>query len=395
MTMVCLRATTAAVAAAALIGVAGFSGDVRADEPTLPRSMVWSAYDLGASGYIEASAMANAFMETYDTRIRIVPSGTSIGRLLPMTQGRVTYGFLANEVYFATEGTYDFSSLEWGPQDLRIVLGKPSSNGMATAKDANIRTPEDLRGKRIGYVRGNPSVNIKNDAYLAFAGLTHDDVQVVWFGGYRDLVTAILANQLDVMTSVTTSANMREIEASPRGLYWPSWPAENREGWDKVRTQVADFFEPFVETRGAAISEDNPVEMLGYRYPMITVYAHVDADEIYNMTKAADRTFDKYKGATATGYRWEIEQSGRTPADAPWHEGAIRYLKEKGVWQAEDQEWHEARLARLQKVMDAWESATEEFQDMRAEKAAAGERINPDEAWPEFWDAYRVKHLGG
>lgn len=388
-----LRSGAAAVAAAALVVAGGLAGEARAGDPELPRSMVWSAYDLGSSGYIEASAIANAFMEAYDVRIRIVPSGTSIGRLLPMTQGRITYGFLGNEAYFATEATYDFAVLEWGPQDLRVVTGKPSSVGLATAKDAGIREPGDLRGKRIGYVRGNPSVNVKNDAYLAFAGLTHDDVDVLWFGAWADMGRAILAGQLDVMGSVTTSAVVREIEASPRGLYWPSWPAEDKEGWDKVRASVADFFAPFVETRGAAIDANNPPTLLGYRYPIVTTYAHVPADEVYAFIKAMDLTYDHFKQSTATGYRWKVDEAARPPADAPWHEGTIRYMKEKGLWQAEDQAWQDARLARMEQVTTAWDEAVEAFDKMRAEKAAAGQRIDRDAAWPEYWEAWRAEHL--
>src|SRR5690606_34205602 len=97
-----------------------------ADEVTLPQTMIWTSYDLGSSGYAEASAIANAIMKKYNTRVRIVPSGTSIGRLLPVTTDKAQYGFLANEAYFASEGTFDFAVPSWGPQDIRIALGKPT-----------------------------------------------------------------------------------------------------------------------------------------------------------------------------------------------------------------------------------------------------------------------------
>src|SRR5690606_31145013 len=148
-------AATAASALAVALTVASPSS---AAEAELPRTMVWTAYDLGASGYAEASGIANALMKRYDTRVRIVPSGTSIGRLLPLTTGKADYGYLANEVYFATEGTYDFATQQWGPQDLRVVLGRLASNGLACAGDVGIEQLEDLKGKRIGYVKGNPSV---------------------------------------------------------------------------------------------------------------------------------------------------------------------------------------------------------------------------------------------
>lgn len=97
-----------------------------AEDPELPRSMLWSTYDVGSSGYAEASAIADAFGKEFGRPVRITPSGTSIGGLLPLKTDRVQYGWLANEVFFATEALYDFEVQEWGPQDLRIVAGRPS-----------------------------------------------------------------------------------------------------------------------------------------------------------------------------------------------------------------------------------------------------------------------------
>ena len=79
----------------------------------MPTTSVWTAYDLGSSGYVEASAIADALMKTNPIKVRIVPSGTSIGRLLPLKQGSATYGYLANELYFSTEGLYDFAAPTW------------------------------------------------------------------------------------------------------------------------------------------------------------------------------------------------------------------------------------------------------------------------------------------
>jgi TRAP transporter TAXI family solute receptor len=380
------------IIASALAGVM-IAGAAYAEDPKLPRSMVWSAYDLGSSGYAEATGIANALKKNYGTRIRIVPAGTSIGRMLPMVTGKVTYGFLANEAFFAAEGTYDFATEQWGPQDIRIILGRVASVGFATAGDIGVKEISDLKGKRIGYVKGNPSVNVKNDAYLAFGGLTRDDIEPVWFGSYNAMKTAVLANQLDAFGSVTTSANMREIEASPRGLVWPQFHADSKEAWQNV-TDVISFAAPYKETKGAGISEENPRWLVGYRYPMITVYQNaVSTDEAYNVLKAIDLSFDDFKNTTSSSANWSLEQAGRPPYDAPAHEGTIRYMKEKGLWRDEDQAWHEKRLARLNKVLEAWENAQAEFTDWRVAENAKGNKVDPKEAWGPFWEEYRQKNL--
>ncbi|MBN8930008.1 MAG: hypothetical protein BGO51_11135 [Rhodospirillales bacterium 69-11] len=345
----------------------------------LPSSSVWTAYDLGSSGYVEASAIAEALQKQNPIRVRIMPSGTSIGRLLPIKQGRANYGFLANELYFATEGTEDFAAESWGPQDLRVVLARPATNGLAMAKDTGMTKMSELKGKRIGYVKGNPSVNVKNQAYLDFAGLTEKDIEVVWFGSYNAMKTAIVNNQLDGMGSVTTSANMREIEASPRGLIWPPFPADDKAGWARMQKRL-DFLEPRRETAGAGIPPGG-VELIGIRYPMITTYAKTSDDEVYALVKAVDAGMDEIAGTTGSSANWAPKMSGLPRADAPFHDGTIRYMKEKGWWTAEADAWQAKRLARLKKVMAGWTEARKEFKG------------KPEDQWEAFWTDYRAKHL--
>ena len=55
---------------------------------------------------------------------------------------------------------------------------------------------------------------------------------------------------------------------------------------------MAPFFQPFAETVGAGISEENPVNTMAYKYPLIVTTANKGADEVYAFTKALDETYD-------------------------------------------------------------------------------------------------------
>ncbi len=377
--------------AAAVIGLASW-GPAYADG--LPKSMVWSSYDLGSAGHTEATGMANALQSKYPVRIRIVPSGTSIGRMLPMVTGRVRYGFLGNEAYFSSEATFDFAAKQWGPQDVRVLMGRPSPIGMATSRcdERSIKTVADLKGLKIGYVKGNPSVNVKNDAMLAFGGLTRDDVEPIWFGGWGQQLPAILAGQIDVMNNVPTSGQARQIEASPGGLCWPEMPADDTAGWKRAQA-VAGFLKPIMATAGAGLSEEHPRAMAGYRYPILTTYATTPDDEVYALMEALHATFEGYKSTTAASQGWAMDIGARPPYDAPTHAGAVKFLQEIGVWQPEDQAWNEARLARATKVQAAWDDAVAAFDAWRVDQKAKGTKVNGDDAWPEYWENWRAKHL--
>ncbi len=369
--------TLAGIVAAGLIS----AGTAAASD--LPRSMVWSSYDVGSSGYVEASAIADALSRAENTRIRIMPSGTAIGRMLPMRTGRVDYGFLANEVWFATEALYDFAAQEWGPQDLRVLLGRPASFGMAVAGDAGIETLEDLRGQRVAYVQANPSVNIKVEAMLALAGLTWDDVDRVVVPSFAASTRGLIEGTVDAAGTVTTGANLYELESSPRGIVWPDLPPDSdTAAWDRLR-EVAPIFEAMNETIGAGLSKDNPAILMSYRYPMVTVYADRSEEEIYALTRAVVEHFDLYSDVSAAMPRWHVDVAGTPPTDAPFHEGAIRYLHEIGVWTEAHDAWNAERLERLEQVIAEWE---------RAQDAALEEQV-PGNRWVAFWEEWRAENL--
>ena len=138
--------------------------------------MTWSVYDVGSGGYAEMSAIANSLTSKYGTQIRMLPSASGVGRMIPLKNNQASIGKLGDEIQFSFEAIEELSKPEWGPQDVRAVWAPISQFGFAVWKDSDIKTIADLKGKKIPRITGNSSVNIKNEAILAFAGLTWDDV---------------------------------------------------------------------------------------------------------------------------------------------------------------------------------------------------------------------------
>lgn len=351
---------------AALLGLTGMTATAQ----ELPRTMIWTAYDVGSAGYAEASAIADAFGRKYNTKIRIQPSGSSIGRLQPLLSGRADYGFLATETFFISEGDYDFATPDQGPKNLRIVAGRPASFSMVTAADAGIKEVADAKGKRAAFVVGNPSVNVKCEAILAFGGLTLDDVEVVMFPTYAAAMSSMTKNEADFTCTTPTTSQLYELAESPRGIRWIALPSDNKEGWAAI-DEVLPIMSPFEENIAAGLKDGEKVAMAAYRYPVIATAAEKSADEVYAFTKALDETYDLYKDGTATMVRWALDQSGLPPADVPFHEGAVRYLKEKGVWTEEAEAWNQKRIKRLDAMIAGWEAFLPESEDLSEKEFAA------------------------
>lgn len=321
--------------------------------PNLPSTMIWTAYGVGAAGYVEASAVAEAMGKKYGTRVRLQPSGSSIGRIKPVMDGRAAYGWLANELYFAMDGLYEYAAPDVGPQDLRTLMGRANALSIGVAKDTGITELSQLKGARFAVAKSNTSVFAKTEPILAFAGLSWDDLDIIEFPSYGATVKALIEGKADAAGFAPSSASLRELEAT-RGIVWMATPPEDKAGWARMR-KVVPFVDPIHETVGAGLSDDNPVWMLGYRYPMITCRTETSADETYALTKAVVETFDLYKDVNKVAKRWAVDKAGTPPMDAAMHEGAIRYFKEIGQWTPEHQAWQDGMLKRHASLKAAWD----------------------------------------
>lgn len=362
----------ATTGAGALGALAGLPAHAQTPLPDLKPTMVWSAYDVGSTGYVETSAIADAMGKKYGTRVRLQPSGTSIGRLLPLKEGRVSHAWLANECYFAAEGLYDFATPEWGPQDLRTTLGRQNSLSIVTTKKSGIAKLSDVKGKRFAIARANLSVNSKVEPILALAGLTWKDLELVEFPSYAATLKALIEGKADCAGAAPSTTILRELEASPNGIGWIALDPNDKAGWERVQKAVP-FVEPFKENYGAGLSDANPAWMLGYRYPMLTVYANTPEAEVYAITKAVVETYDLYKDANPIMPRWEVKLAGTPPMDAAFHPGAIRYLKEIKIWGAAHDKFQTTALKRQQALQAAWKTmmAGDKAKSAKPEEIAA------------------------
>lgn len=325
----------------------------------LPETLTWTAYDVGSGGYNQAVAIGNALKNKYQINLRVLPGKNDVSRNIPLRDGKVP--FSANGVggsYLAQEGVYEFGARDWGPQAVRSLILNNSDAllTIVTAKDANIATAADFKGKRVAWVVGAPSLNQNITALLAFAGLTWNDVKKVEFGGFGQAMDGIINNQVDAAFSSTISGNAYKIASSPRGLRYPTFPHSDKAGWART-TKIAPFFVPAFGTEGAELSKDNKAEAATYPYPVLMTMKATEADLVYNMTKAMVDLFDDYKDGAPGNNGWDLKRQIFAWA-IPVHEGAVRYYKERGVWTAQHQTHNDALIKRQDILAAAWQVYT-------------------------------------
>ncbi|WP_194841511.1 TAXI family TRAP transporter solute-binding subunit [Sporosarcina obsidiansis] len=340
----------------------------------MPESMVWSVYSVGSGTYNDMAAIADTFTKKYDSQIRLLPSDTGVGRMAPLKNKTADFARLGEEYIYAFEGELDFSNKEWGPQDVRMVWAPVGPIGLAVREDSGIDDPSQLKGKKVPYILSNPSVNNKMEAYLAYGGLTWDDVKPVKVS-YSDQGNAFKSGQIEAILFNVFGSPMFELESAVK-FKWLDLTDDSAETIARVAEVAPSVkIEPF--EKGAGMKEGEVVHGISYSTP-ITAYSDKSEDDVYELVKAIDEQYDSYKDVTTSLKDASIEKVLLEPLVVPFHEGAIKYYKEKGVWTEEADQKNNELLERADKLKELWSEFTPN---------AKGEQ------WNDEWVKYKKDNL--
>lgn len=322
----------------------------------LPEQMVWSTYGTGTSTYADVAAVSDAITTNEGTPVRVITSDTAIGRMAPLKEGPAQFSRAGDEYIFSFEGYSDFTTERWGPQDVRVVWAPISPHGLLVREDSGIDTFEDLRGKKFPDIIANPSVNEKMDGFLAYGGLTRDDVEEVQVS-YGDQTAAVQSGALDVQFQQVYGASLYELDATTP-VKWLDMTETDPERIAAL-TEIAPSID-IGEFSGAAGQEEGETShgML-YSVPVVT-YADTDPEVVYRLIRAIADNHDDYADVTSTTDAWAKELVWHGPKQVPFHEGLVRFLEEEGYWTPEAEEVNEALIERGETLRERWPEVLEE-----------------------------------
>lgn len=340
---------------AALISGAMAAASANAAEINLPKELSWTAFGTSSSGYAQSVGIGQMLKSKYDVDLRIIPGENDVSRMVPLKTDQSDICACGIASYFAQEGVLMFADPNWGPQRLYALLNNVGQNGQtpAVAADAGVTTPADLKGKRVAWIKGSPGNNMNMTAFLAWGGLTWDDVEKVVVPGVQQSLDGVVNGQVDAAWASTLTGTLNQIAASPRGLYYPPLPHADKEAWARAQ-QIAPWFAPTevkvgVEAQGVTF----PFEGMNYPYPLFVVAENTPDDTAYGLTAAVMDNFDAIKEAGPSMQGYSIDSQIMSYI-FPYHPGAIAYFKEKGLWTDADQAHNDMLLKRQDILADTW-----------------------------------------
>jgi len=335
-----------------------FAGDVK-----IPKVMTWTSYDVGSSGYMMVGHVATTLFEKHGVKIRIIPAGTDIPRVYPVRLKGAEVAFHGLGSWLMQEGLIDYSSSEWGPQPVRaLYFAQHPGLALGLRGDSPINSWKDLKGKKIATFPGSGALTLISEVHLAYAGLTWDDVVPVKAAGYGASIKMVMSGKIDGTHINPTASLAYQMEAKPHGIKFLELPHDLNENWARVKKH-APAYGRFKATIGAGLSKDKPLQTTSYAYPIALTYDFLPDDKAYIITKLLTEAYPDYaKKHKAIKAYWSPEGSMALfdQYPLPLHNGAIRYYKEIGVWNAEREAKNQARLAHQVKLKKVWDAAFSE-----------------------------------
>lgn len=331
------------------------TGSLLAQESGLGDTVIWTTYGTGTTGYNQAVAVGSALKNKEGVNLRLLPGKNDISRMAPLRAGKAQFSATGSDGAFAQEAIYAFGRRDWGPQPVRVLLqniGDGCTPTFSVAGDIEVNSIQDLRGKRVGFVKASPGLEVAGKALLAFGGLTYDDVELVEFGGYTAAIDGLIAGTIDAQVTSTQSGVNTKIAGGPRGLQHIPLPADDTEGWARLQ-DVVPYYQPTTCRTGAGVPEGG-MPGSAAPFPILLSMADTDADIAYSMTKAMYEHFDDYKDGAPDARGWAADRQNLEGSFVPFHEGAVRYYKEAGKWTDEAEANQQKQLARQKLVQDTW-----------------------------------------
>jgi uncharacterized protein len=350
----------------------------------LPKVIQWGSGDVGSMAYAISATMSEKMAPALGAKFRLIPS-SEIERVYMLRDGTVQLAYITGDAYWATMGLSYYSTFALGPQPIRIIwAGWPdysASAGIATAT-SGIKTPYDLKGKRVVQVTGAAWSVEGNKAHLAFANLTPADVTIIEVSTAGAGLKALAEGKVDYAMSTSVSPGVYEAESSPQGIYFVRFPLEDKQGWERYR-KFMPYHVPGYFTKGPGIKPGEKIPGPLYPLPLTVTVASQSDEFVYSMCKAIYSKMDEIAVAYPGNEAMRPERAiiPVTTILAPYHPGAVKFFKEVGVWNEDLEAANKKRLIQMEKATKRWLVFTAEAQERMAK---TGKKVDLVKEWREI-----------
>jgi hypothetical protein len=285
---------------------------------------------LGSVFYTIAIGVSEIITKHGKLNATVEPLGGSSANIFGLGAKKIEFALTnAFAAFSGYHGTYTFKK----PLDVKLVVqGQPSYRFLVVRKGAKIKSPKDLIGRTIiGKRRALPELELVMNAYIKVFGLPRKKIKIVATTTSPETYNALRAGSVDgaiVPFSRKSAAVQKPMRDGVIEFLYISKEKRDEMLKHLPKAMYAGTFEP-----GVYHNQKKPVYLFGMNTYFMT-HSGVSADVVYKVTKAIVENTKELTTYHKALRLWTAKRTLENVA-LPFHPGAIRYFKEKGLWTAQ------------------------------------------------------------
>jgi len=234
-----------------------------------------------------------------------------------------------------------------GPIPVRTMIGgNHYAWGFNTYVARNIRSLSDLKGK-VCYTRqmGNPMPGQVAEALLGAVGLSTKDLKAAMvIPSFKEGVKDLIEGKIDAFIYPFISVSVLQInQAKGEATLVPV----TRKQAEAAIAKLPGWY--ICDVAAGEAGNKSEVKNAVCAQTGIHCRADLHPEIVYQLTKAILEHHDEWVGCHPIAKEWGLDQKPVTSAAEPYHEGAVKYYKEKGLWTPEIQKYNDDLFKQLKK----------------------------------------------
>lgn len=318
-------------------------------QSSLPPVLNLATHPLGSKYNALGSGLGAVLSAHLSTEFKVMPTAGPVVWLPMIKTGEVDLGVANNwdtKMGWLAKGPYEKVMGGKGAPIRLLCNGSPNINGVIAAADSGIMKGADIKGKRyVGIFKGSAAITAQAMAALANFGLSPEDVKMISVPGVSHGVKALIEGRADVCGSAVIGMGaIVELDAK-RGARFLSFDDS-----PEAAKRYAEIFPAVpikVEPGPKKIGIKGPTIMMKYDTYLVGAERLSDqtAYEIVKTLWDYDKELWPINVALKT---WTTDLFVTKNATIPYHPGAIKFYKEKGVWNT-DMDKVQAKLLSMEK----------------------------------------------
>lgn len=255
-------------------------------------------------------------------------TGGSVFNVNAIRNGEIEFGVAQSDVqYNAYNGTGSFKDQGPNPKLRSVFALHPEPFTVVARKDANIKTFEDLKGKRVNV--GNPGSGQRNtmETLMKKMGWTMKDFALVSELQANEQSQALCDNNIDAMVYVVGHPN-GSIKEATTACDSVIVAVDN----DAVKALIVEnpFYRTATIPAGMYRGTDIDTNTFGVGATVVTS-ADVPDDVVYALTKSVFQNIDQFRSLHPAFANLDPKQMANDGLSAPLHPGAEKYFREAGL----------------------------------------------------------------